>query len=89
MFEARTLRLLERWPALTSYTAISLFEGGRWFDGGRWLAAAGRPGVTAGGDPADWASSVTILDTTTGRPILRLGDLGTDEPIRFPDIALP
>ncbi|MBA3236165.1 MAG: hypothetical protein H0T59_09275, partial [Chloroflexi bacterium] len=66
-----------------------LFEGGRWFDAGRWLAAIGQPGVTSSGEPAEWASSVTILDTTTGRPILRLGDLGTDEAITFPGVAGP
>jgi hypothetical protein len=78
VFDARTLRLLERWPALASYESLTLLEDGR------WLAALGRPGVTATGGPADWGTSVTIHDTVTGRPVVRLGDLGTDDAVAFP-----
>ena len=78
VFDARTLTLVERWPAHAAYASLTLFEDGR------WLAAAGRPGLTASGDPADWQASVTIHDTETGRPVLRLGDIGTSEPVTFP-----
>ena len=79
VFETQTLQLLERWPALSAYTSLTLLEDGR------WLAAVGRPGVTATGGPATWGTSLTIHDTTTGRPIFRIGDLRTDERVTFPD----
>jgi hypothetical protein len=78
VFDAQTLQLLERWPALAAYSSLALLEDGR------WLAAIGRPGLTATGGPADWGTSVTIHDTTTGRPILRIGDLLTDDRVTFP-----
>ena len=80
LFDARTGEVVDRWPALASYDAITLFEQGR------WLAAIGRPGVTADGGPADWGTSVTIHDVMTGRPILRIGDIGggTSAPVTFP-----
>jgi hypothetical protein len=78
VFDARTLSVLEHWPALAAYESITTFEDGR------WLAAAGRPGMTASGGPADWGASVTIHDTDTGRPVLRLGDIGTSESVAFP-----
>ena len=78
VFDTRTLQLLERWPALASYESLALFEDGR------WLAAVGRPGVTATGGPADWGTSVTVHDTVTGRPVLQIGDLGTDGVLAFP-----
>ena len=77
VFDTHTLRLLERWPALASYESLTLFEDGR------WLAAVGRPGVTATGEPAEWGTSVTVHDTITGRPVLRIGDLGTDDAVAF------
>ena len=78
VFDTQTLRLLERWPALASYESVTLFEDGR------WLAAIGRPGVTASGGPARWGTSITVHDTTSGRPVLRIGDLGTVGPVTFP-----
>jgi hypothetical protein len=78
VFDTQTLQLLERWPALASYESVSLLEDGR------WLAAIARPGVTASGGPADWGTSVTIHDTTTGRPVLRIGDLRTVGQVTFP-----
>lgn len=75
VFDAHTLRLLERWPALASYESVVLFEDGR------WLAAVGRPGLTARGGPAEWGTSITVHDTVTGRPVLRIGDLGTDDAV--------
>lgn len=78
VFDTHTLRLLERWPALASYESMTLFEDGR------WLAAVGRPGLTAAGGPARWGTSVTVHDTVTGRPVLRIGDLGTDDAVAFP-----
>ena len=77
VFATDTLRLLERWPALASYESLTLFEDGH------WLAVIGRPGVTATGEPADWGTSVTVHDTVTGRPVVRIGDLGTNEPVTF------
>lgn len=78
VFDARTLSLLERWPALATYDSLALFEDGH------WLAAVGRPGVTPSGGPAEWGTSVTIHSASTGRPVLRIGDLGTDGPVTFP-----
>ncbi len=78
VFDTETLRLLERWPALASYESVTLFEDGR------WLAAIGRPRVTATGGPANWGTSITIHDTTTGRPVLRIGDLRTVGLVTFP-----
>jgi hypothetical protein len=78
VFDTQTLRLLERWPALAAYGSVTLFEGGR------WLAAIGRPGVTAAGGPADWGTTMTIHDTSSGRPVLRIGDLHTDATVTFP-----
>jgi hypothetical protein len=78
VFETATLEVIERWPALASYASLSLLEQGR------WLAAIGRPGVTAAGDLAAWGTSLTIHDTTSGRPILRIGDLGTGTKVTFP-----
>jgi hypothetical protein len=78
VFDTQTLQLLERWPALASYESVSLLEDGR------WLAAIARPAVTASGGPADWGTSVTIHDTTTGRPVLRIGDLRTVGQVTFP-----
>lgn len=78
MFDARTLRLLERWPALSSYRWVSLFQNGR------FLAALGRPGLTATGGPAEWSTSITVHDATTGRPVVRVGDLGSRPAVGFP-----
>ena len=78
VYDTNTLRLLERWPALSSYDAVTLF------DGGQWLAAIGRAGVTANGGPADWGTSLTIHEVATGRPFMRLGDLQTSETVTFP-----
>ncbi|MDO8484262.1 MAG: hypothetical protein Q7S35_04890 [Candidatus Limnocylindrales bacterium] len=78
VFDTQTLQLLERWPALASYESVTLFEDGR------WLAAIGRPRETATGGPADWGTSITIHDTTTGRPVLRIGDLRTVGKVTFP-----
>jgi hypothetical protein len=78
VFDTQTLQLLERWPALAAYESVTLFEDGH------WLAAIGRPGVTAAGGPAEWGTSVTIHDTSTGRPVLRIGDLRTDGRVTFP-----
>ena len=83
VFDARTLELIERWPALASYATLSLLEDGR------WLAAIGRPGVTAAGDLARWGISLTIHDTTSGRPVLRIGDLGTGTKVTFPWSEVP
>ncbi len=55
-------QLVERWPAHAAYASLTLFEDGR------WLAAAGRPGLTASGDPADWQASVTVHDTEHWTP---------------------
>ncbi len=73
VFDAETLRLLERWPARASYRSVTVFGSGR------WLAALGRPGVTASGGPADWSASVTIHDTISGVAVLRIGDLSADQ----------
>lgn len=78
LFDARTGEVVDRWSALASYESIALFQDGR------WLAAIGRPGVTASGGPADWGTSVTIHDALTGRPILRIGDIGAGGPVTFP-----
>ena len=78
VFDTHTLRLLERWPALASYESLALFEDGH------WLAAVGRPRLTATGGPAAWGTSVTVHDTVTGRPVLRIGDLGTEAVFAFP-----
>ena len=87
VFATQTLQLAERWPALAAYSSVTLLEDGR------WLAAVGRSGVTASGGPADWGTSVTVHDTTTGRPILRIGDLHTGDAVTFPgprhDAATP
>ena len=77
VFDSQTLKLVERWPALSSYESITTFEHGD------WLAAIGRPGVTATGGPADWGTSVTVHDTTTGQPVLRIGDLKTTRQVVF------
>ena len=78
LFDARTGEVVDRWQALASYDAITVFEDGR------WLAALGRPGVTANGGPADWGTSVTIHEVASGLPVLRIGDVGTDAVVAFP-----
>jgi hypothetical protein len=78
VFDALTLRLIERWPASASYESLAMF------DGGRWLLAVGRPGVADDGRPAEWETSVTIHDTSTGRPVVRFGDFGSDTTLTFP-----
>ncbi len=78
VFDARTLRLLERWPALTSYRWLTLF------DQGRFLAVLGRPGLTSTGGPAEWGASITVHDATTGGPVVRIGDPGARLAIGFP-----
>ena len=50
VFDAQTLRLLERWPALASYRWLTVFEHGR------FVALLGRPGLTATGGPAEWGA---------------------------------
>ena len=78
VFDAQTLRLLERWPALASY---------RWlmgFDQGRFIAALGRPGLTATGGPADWGASITVHDAMTGGAVVRIADVDGPLPIGFP-----
>lgn len=77
VFDAETLRLLERWPARASYRSVTVFGSGR------WLAALGQPGVTASGGPADWSASVTIHDTISGVSVLRIGDLSAAQPLEF------
>ena len=77
VFDADGLRLLEHWPALAAYESIALLEDGR------WLAAIGRPGVTPTGGPAAWGTSLTIHDTLSGRPVLRIGDLQADGEVTF------
>jgi hypothetical protein len=83
VFDAQTLEVIEQWPALASYASVSLLEDGR------WLAAIGRPGVTAGGGLAAWGTSLTVHDTTSGRPVLRVGDLGTGTKVTFPWAEAP
>ena len=78
VFDARTLRLLERWPALASYRWLTLFEHGR------FVAVLGRPGLTATGGPAEWGVSITVHDATTGQPVVRVGDVGSRQAIGFP-----
>ena len=78
VFDAQTLRLLERWPALASYRWLTVFEHGR------FVALLGRPGLTATGGPAEWGASVTVHDATTGQPVVRVGDVGTESPMGFP-----
>jgi len=77
VFDAEGLQLIERWPALAAYDSLALLEDGR------WLAALGTPGVTASGGPAAWGTSLTIHDTLSGRPVLRIGDLQTDGAVTF------
>jgi hypothetical protein len=83
VFDAQTLEVIEQWPALASYASVSLLEEGR------WLAAIGRPGVTPAGGLASWGTSLTVHDTTSGRPILRIGDLRTGTKVTFPWAEAP
>ncbi len=78
VFDALTLELVERWPAKASYGSLALLEDGR------WLAAVGRPGVDEAGGRARWGTSLTVHDTTTGRAVLRIGDLATGEHVTIP-----
>jgi len=78
VFDAQTLRLLERWPALASYRWLTVFEHGR------FVALLGRPGLTGTGGPAEWSASVTVHDATTGQPVVRVGDIGSAAPMGFP-----
>jgi hypothetical protein len=78
VFDARTLRLLERWPALASYHWLTAF------DQGRFVALLGRPGLTSTGGPAEWGVSITVHDATTGGPVVRIGDSGSQMAIGFP-----
>jgi hypothetical protein len=78
VFDAQTLELVERWPAKASYGSLALL------DNGRWLAAIGRPGVDEAGGRARWGTSLTVHDTTTGRAVLRIGDLATGEHVTIP-----
>jgi hypothetical protein len=78
VFDARTLRLLERWPALSSYRWLTVF------DQGRFVALLGRPGLTSTGGPAEWGPSITVHDATTGGPVVRISDAASQRAIGFP-----
>lgn len=78
IFDAETLELVERWPAKASYRSLALLEDGR------WLAAIGRPGVDEAGGRARWGTSLTVHDTTTGRVVMRIGELATGEHVTIP-----
>lgn len=81
VFDTSTLALLERWPVLAAYDSLALFNDGR------FLAALGRPGITAAGGPAEWVRSVTVHDTSTGGPVVRVGDLGLGDIVGFPRLG--
>jgi hypothetical protein len=70
VFDGAELSLLDHWEALAAYGSIGLSSDGR------WLLAAGEQGVDAEGRQASWESSITVLDTSDGRPALQLGRLG-------------
>jgi hypothetical protein len=78
VFDARTLELIERWPARAAYGSLALLEDGR------WLAAIGKPGVDEAGRLARWGTSMTVHDTTTGRAVLRIGDLAPGDHVTIP-----
>lgn len=78
VFDARTLALLERWPAKAAYQSLALL------DDGHFLAAIGSPGVDESGGRARWGTSMTIHDTATGRPVMRIGDLAPGEHVTVP-----
>jgi len=78
VFDAQTLRLLERWPALASYRWVTTFEHGR------YIALLGHAGLTATGGPAEWGASVTVHDARTGQPVVRVGELRTEPILGFP-----
>lgn len=73
VFDARSLEVLERWPATAAYQSLALL------DDGRFLAAIGSPGVDESGGRARWGTSMTVHDILTGRPVVRLGDLAPGE----------
>ena len=78
IFDARTLALLERWPAKAAYRSLALL------DDGRFLTAIGSPGVDEAGGRARWGTSMTIHATVTGRAVMRLGDLAPGEYVTVP-----
>ena len=78
VFDARTLQLLERWPAKAAYQSVALL------DDGRFLAAIGSPGVDESGGRARWGTSMTVHDALTGRPVMRIGDLSPGEHLSIP-----
>ena len=69
--DASTLALIAQWPPTADYVSIGLSP-----DGSR-LFVLGMPGVGPTGAEAPWEASVTVLDTTTGRPELVAGRLGS------------
>lgn len=75
VFDTREFTVVDRWAPVTGYSSLNLS------DDGRWLMAVGMPGIDADGNPATWQSSLTIHDTTDGRPALQLGSLGTDNQV--------
>lgn len=79
VFEATTLAVLARWPAAAMYDEIGLTPDGR------YVLAAGLEGVTADGQVADWASSLTFHDATDGAMAEQIGDIVGPEgfPITF------
>ncbi|HEY8198460.1 MAG TPA: hypothetical protein VIF44_01715, partial [Candidatus Limnocylindrales bacterium] len=78
VFDARTLELLERWPAKASYASLAVL------DGGRFMAAIGSPGVDESGGRARWGTSMTVHDILTGLPVVRIGDLAPGEHVTVP-----
>jgi hypothetical protein len=78
VFDARTLALVERWPAGAAYQSLAVL------DGGRFLAAIGSPGLDESGGRARWGTSMTIHDILTGLPVVRIGDLAPGEHVTVP-----
>jgi hypothetical protein len=72
VFDAATLRLLDRWPAAAAYGAIRLTRDGR------WMLAIGQQDADSAGNHTTWPISITVHDARDGRMALQAGNLGRD-----------
>lgn len=78
VFDAATLRLLDRWPAAAAYGAIRLTRDGR------WMLAVGQQDADSGGNRTAWPLSITVHDARDGRMALQAGNLGRDQGVLLP-----
>lgn len=72
VLDARTLAVLDRWPATADLVSVAVSRDGR------YVYAAGLPGVGPDGRDAPYEASITVFDATDGAVRALAGRLGRD-----------